>query len=71
MRLNENLALGHIGVRVGNSGTAVMYLGPISDEKAARKLAASLVRSVAKITGVTSILRRLPNYRAVSLALAG
>lgn len=70
MRLNETCNPGHIGVRTGKLGTAVMYLGPASDTKAARKLASSLVKSVSEITGATSILRQLPNYKAVSRALA-
>lgn len=70
MSLNQKYAPGHIGVRVGRRGTAVMYLGPANNEVDARRLAASLVRSVSEVTGVVSILRQLPNYREVSRALA-
>lgn len=72
MQLNDSYKPGHIGVRTSDNGTAVMYLGcNISDAKAARKLAASLVRSVKAVVGATAILRQLRNYSEVSRALAG
>lgn len=72
MQLNDSYRPGHIGVRVSDKGTAVMYLGSsISNKKAARKLAASLVQSVRAVVGSTAILRQLRNYLEVSRALAG
>lgn len=72
MLLNERFRPGHIGVRIGKRGTAVMYLGcSVSGTKAARKLAASLIQDVRAVVGSTAILRQLRNYSEVSRALAG
>lgn len=69
MSLNATSAPGHIGVRTGVGGTAVIYLGRIRDVRAARKIAISLLKSVKTIIGVGSVLQELPNERAVGLAL--
>lgn len=61
---------GHIGVRKNRLGrTSILYLLRVPDSRAARDAAKALVRDVARITGATSILRKLPNYRAVRRAL--
>ncbi len=70
MTLNASSAPGHIGVRADYTSSAVTYLGRIKDKEAARRMAAFLAESVAVVTGVRSIIRQLPDYRAISRALA-
>ena len=70
MMLNEMCVSGHISVRTGMKGSTVMFIGRISSPRIARKLALFLAKSVAEMTRTRSVLRELPNYRAVSRALA-
>ena len=70
MVLNKMCVSGHISVRSGVGGTAVMFIGRIGSPTSARKLALYLIKLVAETTRVRSVVRELPNYRAVSRALA-
>ncbi len=70
MSLNASSAPGHIGVRINSTSSAVMYLGRIANETTARKMASLLSEAVAAVTGAHIIRQQLPNYMAVSRALA-
>ncbi len=70
MKMNATSSPGHIGVNAGENSTAVMYVGRILAPKTARQIAIELADVVAKVTGTRIILQQLPNYLAVSRALA-
>lgn len=54
---------------IGN--TSVKFLGRhIKSPAMARRVTMKMVQAVATVTGMRSILRQLPNHRAVSRALA-
>lgn len=72
-QLNKHLppSIGIIGVRPSTTGgTSVTFIGPMQSLKDARKNAIRMAKIVEEATGVRSILRKLPNHRAVSRALA-
>lgn len=63
--------IGLIGVHpTATGGTSVTFIGRMQSLKDARKTAISMAKIVEEVTGVRSILRKLPNHRAVSRALA-
>lgn len=68
--LRKSCSSGAIGLQETRSGTSIKHVLRVADSKSAREAAKALVREVAQITGARSILRKLPNYRAVSRALA-
>lgn len=70
LELNANFAPGHIAVQTDGQKTAVKFVGKLPKDGTPRKVALELADAVKKLTGMSSIERQLPDYHAVSRALA-